>query len=59
MFENNPTSPDKNTDIDATDFYDILQSRGINDLAFFAKMLKQECAGCENPLHLTGCVKER
>ena len=36
MSENNPTSPDKNTDIDATDFYDILQSRVINDLAFFA-----------------------
>ena len=40
-----------------TDFY-ILQGRRIIDLAYFAKMLQQGCAGCEEPLQVGGCVKE-
>ena len=61
MFENNPTSPEKATKghIAATEFRDILQGRRIIDLAYFAKMLQQGCAGCEEPLQLAGCVKER
>ncbi|XP_078315372.1 uncharacterized protein LOC111116349 [Crassostrea virginica] len=59
MFENNPTSPDKATNIAVTEYSDILQGRRIIDLAYFAKMLQQGCAGCEEPLQLVGCVSER
>ena len=37
-----------------TDLY-ILQGRRITDLAYFAKMLQQGCAGCEEPLQVGGC----
>ena len=59
MFENNPTSPEKATSIAATEFRDILQGRRIIDLVYFAKLLQQGCTGCEEPLELAGCVKER
>ena len=59
MFEKNPTSPDKATNIAVTEYSDILQGRRIIDLAYFAKMLQQGCAGCEEPLQLVGCVSER
>ena len=54
-----PTSPDKATNIAVTEYSDILQGRRIIDLAYFAKMLQQGCAGCEEPLQLVGCVSER
>ena len=57
--KNNTSSPDKVTNIDAKDFCDILQGTGIIDLAYSAKMLQQRCVGCEEPLQLAGCNKER
>ena len=50
MFENNLTSPDKATNIAATDFSDILQGRRNIKMAYLAKMLQQWCASCEESL---------